>query len=164
MNGRLLVAGALAASAVLAAASHAAAAASPRCALREPGVVAPAGAQRPLVRPGAIGVLLCRYRGLNPAATALRLRSSRRLTDRSEIASITTSLDRLPREKARIACPFDDGSAILATFAYSDGAAAVVRVGLRGCQTVTGAHPPARTAATTPAGARLIARLERMVR
>ena len=163
MSGRLFLAGILAAVAVSVAGQPAAAAAHSRCALHEPRLVAPAGTQHPLVRPGATGLLLCRYRGLNPRSTALRLRSSRLLTDRSEIASITATLSALPRETAGIHCPMDDGSAIIARFTYARGGEAVVRIGLSGCRTVTGLSPPVRTA-STPAGARLITRLERLVR
>lgn len=56
----------------------------------------------------------------------------------------------------------DDGSEIIATFSYADGAHVGVRIGLRGCRTVTGAYQPVRTAAG-PRGERLIAQLERLV-
>jgi len=161
MSGRLLLAAALAGSALLAAAWHAGAAVPPRCALHEPRSVVPAGAQHALVRPAATRLLLCRYRGLNPGSTALRLRSSRLLTDRPVIASIASMLNALPRERTGIHCPMDDGSAIIATFSYPRGDERVVRIGLSGCLTVTGASPPVRTA-ITPGGARLIATLERL--
>jgi hypothetical protein len=158
---RLHLVAALVALGSLVAAQRASAAARPGCALHEPTLVAPTGAPGPLVRPGAVRLLLCRYRGLNPGSTALRLRSSRVITDRVEVASIVSTLDALPVARVRVSCPMDDGSAILASFGYSAGPEAIIRVGLRGCRTVTGPHPPVRTAVTT-AGARLIATLERL--
>jgi hypothetical protein len=135
-----------------------------RCAAREQQPVKPvAGGSARLVVGGATGLLLCRYRGLNPAATALRLRSSRLITDRAEIASIAFALNHLPRETAVFHCPMDDGSAILATFSYPRGAEIVIRIGLRGCSTVSGTYLPVRTVAS-PGGDRLVARLERLVR
>jgi hypothetical protein len=83
------------------------------------------------------------------------------ITDRAEVGSIVSTLNALPVERARVSCPMDDGSAILASFVYPAGLVATVRVGLRGCRTVTGPHPPVRTAAS-PGGARLIANLERL--
>jgi hypothetical protein len=156
-----LLAPTLTALGALVAVQHAGAAAPPGCAPHEPRLVAPVGVPGPLVRPGAARLLLCRYRGLNPASTALQLRSSRVISDRAEIGSIVAALNALPKARARVSCPMDDGSAILATFVYPAGPVATVRVGLRGCRTVTGLHPPVRTAAS-PGGARLIANLERL--
>lgn len=107
-------------------------------------------------------LLLCRYRGLNPAATALRLRSSLLVTDRVEVAAIAAALNALPPSRGVFQCPMDDGAAIIATFTYPQGAAAVVRIGLRGCGTVTGVHLPMRTVGTRR-GERLLSRLERLV-
>ncbi len=101
-----VLAGALAASAVLAAASHAAAAASPRLRAARAwrrgsgwrtASACPSGRDR--------GAAMCRYRGLNPAATALRLRSfsaaDRPVGDRldhdvARSASAREGQDRLP--------------------------------------------------------------------
>jgi hypothetical protein len=133
-----------------------------RCAAREPRLATPLSAgPHALVRVGAATLLLCRYRGLNPARTALRLRSSRVVTDRAVVGSITAAFDHLPRQRASFHCPMDDGSAILATFSYARGADVAIRVGLRGCRTVTGPYLPVRTA-ISPGGARLVARLERL--
>jgi hypothetical protein len=136
---------------------------SPRCATREPRPARPVlGGGRQLVPSGAAKLLLCRYRGLNSARTALRLRWYRLLTGRTEITSIATALDKLPRAKAAFHCPMDDGSAILATFAFAARRSVTIRVGLRGCRTVTGPYLPVRTA-ISPGGARLVATLERLV-
>jgi hypothetical protein len=56
----------------------------------------------------------------------------------------------------------DDGSAVLLRFFYADDAVTAIRVGLTGCRTVTGPYLPLRTA-TSPAGARLIPTLERLL-
>jgi hypothetical protein len=55
----------------------------------------------------------------------------------------------------------DDGSAIIATFGYANGAPDPVQVGLRGCRTVSNSRL-ARTA-SSPTGAALVSRLERLL-
>jgi hypothetical protein len=153
---------AVAAAVLLAASPTGAGAHGSRCAAREPQPVKPvAGGPPQLVPSGATALRLCRYRGLNPAATALRLRSSRVVTNNAEVASTALALNRLPREQAVIHCPMDNGSAILASFSYAHSPAVVLHIGLSGCVTVTGAYLPARTAAG-PAGARLVGRLEQL--
>jgi hypothetical protein len=138
---------ALATSVLLSAPPAAAGGRSTRCAAREPHPGRPVvGGAHQLVPSGAATLLLCRYRGLNPARTALRLRSSRLLTGRTEITSITAALNKLPRANAVFHCPMDDGSAILATFSYATGGDVVIRIGLHGCRTVTGPYLPVRTA------------------
>lgn len=154
---------ALAAAVLLCALPAGARGGSPPCAAREPRQDRPvAGGAHQLVPSGAATLLLCRYRGLNPARTALRLRSFRLLTGRTEITSITAALNALPRAKAVFHCPMDDASAIFATFSYTARADVVVRIGLRGCRTVNGPYLPVRTA-ISPGGARLVAKLERLV-
>jgi hypothetical protein len=136
---------------------------SVRCPRLAPSLVAPGPpAAATLVRPEARSLLLCRYLGLNPKTTALRLRSSRLLTSRMEVRTIAALLNGLPPLGTGIHCPMDDGSEITATFAYATGAKVIVRVGLTGCRTVTGRYLPVRTA-ISPAGQRLVARLERLV-
>jgi hypothetical protein len=153
----------LATSMLLFAAPAAANGRSPGCAAREPhpGRPVAAGVRR-LVPSGAATLLLCRYRGLNPSRTALRLRSARLLTGRAEITSITAALNRLPPATAVFHCPMDDGSAILARFTYPAGREVVIRIALRGCRTVAGPYLPVRTA-ISPGGARLVAKLERLL-
>lgn len=136
----------------------AALAAAAACSLLAPPAAAPAGATAPLVRPGARSALLCRYRGLNPAATAHRLLVTRLVRSRSAVASLARALDALRPVRGVFSCPFDDGSEVVATFAYPRGARVVVRVGLSGCRLATGTHPPVR-AATPDLLARLSALL-----
>jgi hypothetical protein len=133
------------------------------CPPREPHLLVPTSkGPRLLVRPSAASVLLCRYRGLNPQATALRLRSSRLISERAELAPIVTALNGLPTATSGFHRPMDDGSAILLRFFYAHAAVTAVRVGLTGCRTVTGPYLPLRTA-VSPAGARLISKLERLL-
>jgi hypothetical protein len=133
-----------------------------RCAAIAPATRAVSGARAPLVPAGARSLRLCRYRGLNPPATARRLVAMRFVVERLQVESIAAALDALPVPTGVIRCPMDDGSEIVATFAYAHGSSIAIRIGLRGCETVTGPHPPVRTAAH-PAGQRLIAQLERLV-
>jgi hypothetical protein len=114
-------------------------------------------AQRMLVPPGATTVLLCRYRGLNPSATAHRLQHSRRVTSTAQVARFTTELDALPKLGRVIHCPMDDGSEITATFGYRSAASVYLDVGLTGCRTVSNGHLT-RTA-SSPGGSRLIDQL-----
>jgi len=98
------------------------------CASIAPRLAVPSGgSSASLVRAGARSLLLCRYNGLNPAATARRLRSSRRVTARREIAALAAELDVLPSLPKLVNCPFDDGSEIVATFAYKSGGDVVVQ-------------------------------------
>jgi|SRR5579862_6945741 len=115
-----------------------------------------------LVPFGAQTLLLCRYRGLNAGAGARRLRSARLLRIRAQIEAIAALLNALPQISG-IHCPMDDGSEIVASFSYPGGARLVVQIGLTGCRTVTSTRLPVRTA-SGPSGARLITRLERLVR
>jgi hypothetical protein len=116
-----------------------------------------------LVPTGATTLLLCRYHGLNPAATARRLEGMRLVTSGTRIAQIAVEFDSLPRlPRGIIACPFDDGSEIVATFRYPRARADVVDVGLAGCR-VVGNGRLSRTAVGS-AGARLLARLTALVR
>jgi len=130
-----------------------------RCAPSAQRLSLPSGAAvRPLVPPDVRTLLLCRYRGLNPPATAGRLIASRLVGGRSEVDSIGRALNALPPLPKAVSCPLDDGREIVASFTDAAGATTVVRIGLSGCRVVSGAHPPARTA-SSPAGQALIARL-----
>jgi hypothetical protein len=125
-----------------------------------PGPSAPGGA--PLVPAGATAVLLCRYRGLNPPATALRLEQRRVVDSPRTIATLTNELDALPRQSRFVMCPMDDGSEIVATFSRGAETLAVVRVGLTGCRIVRRRGGTTRTAGG-PAGTRLFALLATLV-
>jgi hypothetical protein len=147
---------------VAAAAPAAGRAAPTLCASVAPRLAAPAGGPSGgLVRAGARSLLLCRYNGLNPAATAHRLRSSRQVTGRRELAALAAELNALPPLPKLISCPLDDGSEIVATFAYKNGDV-VVQIGLTGCRVVRGSRPPVRTA-SSPDGGRLLAHLAVLV-
>ncbi len=110
-----------------------------------------------LVLPGATTVLLCRYRGLNPAASAHRLERARLLTAAKQLTQLTAEFDALPQLSGVIHCPMDDGSEITALFGYARAAPATVYVGLSGCRTVS--RGQLVRSASGPAGSRLIAEL-----
>lgn len=131
------------------------------CAVMAPSVRAPVAGVGTLVSPGARSALVCRYRGLNPAATARRLSVHRLVTSRIAIAGLTRELDALPGETAAFHCPMDDGGEIAVTFRYARGGVELVTIGLTGCATVTNGRVT-RTAATGT-GPKLIERLEELV-
>jgi hypothetical protein len=158
---RLLILTSLAA-AVLAGTGRAAVPTESACGPSAPPAPSVSGARAPLVPAGATSLVLCRYRGLNPPTLARRLLAMHRVTGRAEVESIAAALNTLPVSRGVFSCPMDDGSEIIATFVYAQRTSVAIRIGLRGCETVTGTHPPVRTAAH-PAGQRLIARLERLV-
>jgi hypothetical protein len=86
---------------------------------------------------GATTLLLCRYQGLNPPATAHRLVRGRRLRTAKQIAQLAAELDALPLPTGVIHCPMDDGSEITATFGYKGAASLTASIGLTGCRTVS---------------------------
>jgi hypothetical protein len=115
-----------------------------------------------LVPAGATSLLLCRYHGLNPAVTARRLEGMRLVTAAPRIAQLAVELDALPKlPRGIIACPFDDGSEIVATFRYPRARADVVDVGLAGCRVV--ANGRLSRTAIGAAGVRLLAQLTALV-
>src|SRR5579862_4984692 len=130
----------------------AAGAATARCARSAPTLSASAS-QHELVPPGATAVLLCRYRGLNPPATAHRLVRGKVVTNTAEVKRLAAELNGLPKAHGRIACPMDDGSELVASFTYPDAAPATVSVGLTGCRMVTNGR--ITRSASTAAGSRL---------
>ena len=147
------------ASALVFAAAATGAGGSFSCAVSAPRPASPqATANGLLVEPGARSLLLCRYRGFNPAATARRLQTQRLIASRTEMAAIGTALNALPALRAGVHCPLDDGSEIVATFGYASRAAIVVRIGLTGCRTVEAGRLPIRTAARA-GGRRVISTL-----
>lgn len=114
-----------------------------------------------LVPKGATTLLVCRYRGLNPPATAGRLARARLLTTAKRLAQLTAELDALPQSSGVVHCPMDDGSEITATFRYPQQAAVTIEVGLTGCRTVSRGNLT-RTASSA-AGSRLIDQLTALV-
>jgi hypothetical protein len=133
-----------------------------RCAPSKPAppVASRAGASTSLVPPGADAVLLCGYAGLNPPAKAGRLTGSRLVTAPAEVKLLTRELDAIAPTPPGVvfSCPMDDGSEILAVFAYPSGAADPVTVSVNGCTTATNGH------VTRMAGAAIVGRLEALVR
>jgi hypothetical protein len=113
---------------------------------RHPGVSDAPAARHQLVPRGATEVALCRYRGLNPRpkdfGTLLR---SRRIVAADAVASLRSQFDALPPPPVLppgtgVSCPLDDGSEILAIFAYRHAADDPVRVALGGCGGVRNGH------------------------
>jgi hypothetical protein len=98
----------------------------------------PAGGKT-LVPPGARGVLLCRYRGLNPRPErAGRLARSRRITDKAVVSRLVREFDALrPPPTGARACPSDDASMVIAFFAYRRAADVAVAIHLTGCADAT---------------------------
>lgn len=114
-----------------------------------------------LVPQGAVAVLLCRYQGLNPPATAHHLERAHLITAAARVGQLTTAFNALPRAAGVYHCPMDDGSEITATFRYRHALPAAVAVGLTGCRTVSRGNI-VRTASGA-AGSRLISQLSALV-
>lgn len=123
-----------------------------------------AGATSSVVPMGARQVLLCRYSGLDsfpqPVRGAFGLRDDLLVTQRATVASLASQLNRLPVPPRVVACPADDGEAIVAIFRYRSGVANPVDVGLSGCTLVTNDH--LTRCAALAAGRRLLDRLMAM--
>jgi uncharacterized protein YceK len=111
--------------------------------------------------PGApTQVRLCRMSGLNAHPRAALI-GQRLAGDQGTVATIASELNRLPRfMRGSMACPNDDGSEIVARFAYRGGRQLTVLVGLSGCRAVTNGEL-ARTA-LSGSGPALVRELERM--
>ena len=139
----------------------AAGARTPRCAGTAPTLIASASTLE-LVPPGATEVLLCRYRGLNPAAAAHRLVRGKLIANAAEVTRLTKEMDGLPKTHGRIACPMDDGSEFVASFEYPHSGPATVSIGLTGCRTVTNGR--LTRSAAGAAGSRLVAQLTSLLR
>lgn len=115
-----------------------------------------------LVPPGARSVVLCRYHGLNPPALAGRLELERTVSSDVTVARLRSQLDALPAQgNGVVHCPMDDGSEILAIFAYAHTQPDPVEIGLSGCLLVSNGHLT-RTASLPP-GPALLAELARLL-
>jgi hypothetical protein len=90
-----------------------------------------------------------------------QLERARTITGASQLGRLTHEFDMLPDASKLVFCPMDDGSAILATFIYTDAPSNPVSVGLTGCQIVTNGDVT-RTAARAP-GPELVAQLTALV-
>lgn len=115
-----------------------------------------------LVPKGATSLLLCRYQGLNPPATAHRLERGRLIRADNELAQLTADFDKLPQSAGVIHCPMDDGSEITARFKYPRQDDVLVIVGLTGCRTVS--RDGLTRTASGPPGTRVINQLMALVR
>lgn len=120
-----------------------------------------APASEELAPRGAAALRLCGYAGLNGAAP-LALERSRLLSGGGLVTHLVDELDALPPyPKAQLFCTLDDGSQVLALFAYPGGRRVTVAVDETGCNRVTNGDL-ARIASgydNTPVGPRLVAEL-----
>jgi hypothetical protein len=115
-----------------------------------------------MVAPGAVSVDLCRYHGLNPPALAGRLELGRTFNSVATVARLRRELDALPAQgNAVFHCPMDDGSEILAIFAYAHAQYDPVTIGLSGCRLVSNGH--LTRSARLPPGPALLAELARLL-
>jgi hypothetical protein len=91
-----------------------------------------------LVPNGPVAVRLCRYAGLNDPLR-LALARSRIVTQRVLVAHLAQELDTLPPFPTRHPphCPSDDGSQIVALFAYAGSQHLTVAFDRTGCNLVT---------------------------
>ena len=128
---------------------------------RHTAVSARPGATRQIVPPGARGVLLCRYSGLNTPSGDFRLTLSARVHDSATVARLARELDALAPTTGVYHCPADSGADIVARFTYAAGPPNPVTIDLTGCNPVTNGHLQ-RDAGVTAAGRRLVGALARM--
>ena len=109
------------------------------CSKTAPARIAPnpwSPSQRELAPAGADAIRLCRYSGLNDHPR-LTLTHTALLTTPSLVSTLVPEFDKLPSQRGAIACPFNDGSEIVALLAYPTAHAVTISVGLRGCENVT---------------------------
>jgi hypothetical protein len=119
------------------------------------------GADTDLVPPGAVSVLLCRYRGLTRPRLAFTLAGSRRLGAGPTFATLVGRFRRLPSPPpGSFACPFDDASRINAYFRYPGIGVDRVGVELLGCSFVS--NGPVNRWALLGPGPKLLKQLLRL--
>jgi len=166
-----LAAGALAAGALALGGSGAGAASGPAtCPSKAPAGVPvnlwPA-AKRKLAPAGAGAIRLCRYAGLNTAATPGSLVGSRLVRSAPLVGKLVWEFGQLKQAPpgAVFACPNDDGSQALALLAYRHGEEVTISVDMTGCSGVSNGDV-SRTASGygTPVGPRLVAQLAPLTR
>jgi hypothetical protein len=135
----------------------------PRCARRLPtsNVSMRLGAAEELVPGAPTAVVLCAYRGLNPAVTAGRLVRSTQVGSGPTLRWLVRTFDALRPNTGLTSCPMDDGTALVALFSYVSPPADPVTVGLSGCRIVQNGHVT-RTASLKP-GPALISRLQALI-
>lgn len=126
-----------------------------------------APAQRQLAPSNPISLRLCRYSGFNahPASGLVR---TKLVSARDERDDLVDQFNRLPPfAPGAIACPFDDGSQILALLGYQHGHRVRIAFALTGCEGVSNGDLTRRAAGAgrPPAfGPQLRAALERLTR
>jgi hypothetical protein len=120
------------------------------------------GAGGELVPTGTTGVLLCRYRGLNPSAKRFRLIASDNVSRASTVAHLRAELDALRPSTGVFACPFDSNALIVAYFHYTGASDDVITVDTSGCELVSNGRVR-RTASLAP-GPQLVRELEALTR
>lgn len=97
-----------------------------------------APAQRQLVPPGAVALRLCRYAGLNDPLPLTLTRSRLLTTEHALIVRLARELDALPPLRPGLfACPADDGSEVVAMFAYAPHDNVTVAFETSGCARVS---------------------------
>lgn len=133
MKRALLIAAFLAAGAGYVAASHAASTSVPACPGRAPQPTAHGAPVKRFVRPGATAMRLCRYYGIN-WADSHGLRQQRLIRSSVTIGRITHTFNKLPQPPRGIFCAQDDGSELVAVFAYPNANAERVVLRLTGCR------------------------------
>jgi hypothetical protein len=107
-------------------------------------------------------VRLCSY---EPAGKHQRIRLTGQTLVRRHraIRKLTRRLNALPEPSpGATACPFDDGSKVLALASYRHHRHAAVEIKLRGCQTVTNGHLTRRALAAHGPGPRLLHQVQRL--
>jgi hypothetical protein len=110
-----------------------------------------------LVRHRARSLRLCQYNGLNHGPNTGRLAAAVQIDTRKVVEQLTRELDALKQPPKRIVCPMDDGSTIIARFAFAHAQPESIRVGLKGCRLVN--RGQLRRTAASPIGETLIRRL-----
>lgn len=117
-----------------------------------------AAARAELAPPGASEIKLCRYSPFGNRRVS-DLTATTYVRSVNVIKGLTQALDGLPHVQRLAFCPMDDGAVIDMTLSYPSGHGVFIGVELTGCETVSNGSIM-RTAATTPAGRRLIETLE----
>ena len=101
--------------------------------LPSPTVVTPLPRTAGLVVPGAIGVLIEQFGGLNDQPP-LGLKASVRINDPAVISRLTRELNALPPFPDGVfSCPMDDGSYFVVVFTYGRGTSTTVKLEAHGC-------------------------------
>jgi hypothetical protein len=133
---------------------------------QHPGTIHGEAAKTMLVPPGTNGVLLCRYHGFNPNPDQLgTLAKSRPITRRATVERLARQFNALqppPAGPGVTACPFDDGSKVLAFFLYRKSRDVPVSVGLGGCRRVSNGQLGRTALGDT--GTNLLRRIKRLTR